>query len=494
MASSRFKTISKDAMNNLLDNKDSKSTARTVRKGEKLFRDYLLETNGGDGNFELLSKSALNDHLRNYYASIKKKGKGNELDGGMYKVNAYTNLRYGLSKYIKKAMGFDIIGDAEFDSSNDVYRAMCKKLAKEGFGKTNHMTSISDEDLTLLYSGNHHAFDVNTPVGLQQKVWYNIVFYMCRRGRENQHDMTKDWYKVGKDASGREYVFQAVSEADKNHSGSKPMKYDETTGESRMYSLPGNPACPVRSFQKYVSKLNPALEKLWQRPLESFVEDAPCWYYMSPVSANNLAGFMKKISKAAGLSYEYTNHCVRSTHITVLDDNDFSVGQIMRSSGHKSESSIKSYASRLSDKKKRNISDALSNAAGLETKSVPAAALGAPPPVAALPGPPVAASFGPPQGVVPGPLPVATLPPADFLPDAFDLVPLDSDPFSQDELLSIDAIMQDLHSSYTPNTTTLQNTHTLDINSTSDNRSFNFMPNINNCNINFNFFGPAPKM
>ncbi len=490
MASSRCTNIGEEAMTDLLDKKDSKSTAKTIKKGQKAFRDYLSE-NGIDTNFELLGKSDLNEHLRNFYACIKKKGKGANTDGGLYKINAFTNLKYGLARFIKSSMGYDIVDDVAFESSGQVYKAMLKKLAREGYGGTNHMVSISEEDLALLFSGTHHAFDVNTPVGLQQKVWFDIVFYLCRRGQENQRNMKKATYQVSTDASGRDFVYQAISEADKNHSGSR-IRPEDTTGESRIYELPGNPACPVRAFEKFVSKLNPDLDDLWQRPLEQFVTESTCWYYRMPISIGNLAGFMTKISKSAGLSVAYTNHCIRSTHISILDENDFSVGQIMRSTGHKSESSIKSYANRLSDKKKRKISDALSTAVGLETPK-PAAALGAPPPMLALPAPPaVAAVYAPPAvaalpappgvGALPGP---SALVPAPMFPDAFDFQ--DIAPFSPTEMNDIDGILRDLS-----NTSTTNTHNTMDINT--ENRAFNFMPSINNCNISFNFYGPGPRM
>jgi hypothetical protein len=49
------------------------------------------------------------------------------------------------------------------------------------------------------------------------KVWFDFMFYLCRRGRENLRTMMKSTFKVGKDAGGQEYIFQAVDEADKNH-------------------------------------------------------------------------------------------------------------------------------------------------------------------------------------------------------------------------------------------------------------------------------------
>ena len=70
---------------------------------------------------------------------------------------------------------------------------------------------------------------------------------------------------------------------------------------------------------------------------------------------------MQKLSEEAKLSKPYTNHCIRATCITNLDDNDIETRHIMGLSGHKSESAIRSYTKRLSEKKKRQMSDILIN-------------------------------------------------------------------------------------------------------------------------------------
>ena len=67
---------------------------------------------------------------------------------------------------------------------------------------------------------------------------------------------------------------------------------------------------------------------------------------------------MKGISKEANLSFNYTNHCIRATSVSVLDDAGLEARHIMAVSGHKSESSIRTYA-RSGIGTKRKMSDAL---------------------------------------------------------------------------------------------------------------------------------------
>jgi hypothetical protein len=232
----RFHSISEAEIGDLLSGQDSKSTQRTIKRSVNTFRSFLNE-NDQDEQFEMFEKLKLNEQLRLFLASIKKKGKNTDEDGGMYKKNAYVSLRYGLARYIKKEMGHDIVEDAAFATSQDVFHAMCQKLKKSGLGGTEHYPPIASEDLKRLYNGTHHALNVTTPVGLQKKVWFEIILYLCKRGRENQREMRKDTFVVACDASGREFVCQDIDESDKNHGASDTP--DDTIGEARMYAIPG---------------------------------------------------------------------------------------------------------------------------------------------------------------------------------------------------------------------------------------------------------------
>jgi len=83
------------------------------------------------------------------------------------------------------------------------------------------------------------------------------------------------------------------------------------------------------------------------------------WFDKMPVGKNTLGNMMANISEKCGLSKRYTNHCIRSTCITVLHNNGIETRHIIGLSGHKSETSVKSYCKRLSDTKKREISTIL---------------------------------------------------------------------------------------------------------------------------------------
>ncbi len=71
---------------------------------------------------------------------------------------------------------------------------------------------------------------------------------------------------------------------------------------------------------------------------------------------------MATISTLANLSVTYTNHCVRATAIVALDSAGYDARHIMALSGHKSESSIREYASFLPAAKSREMSATLASA------------------------------------------------------------------------------------------------------------------------------------
>ena len=101
------------------------------------------------------------------------------------------------------------------------------------------------------------------------------------------------------------------------------FKMKETEILLLLHPSSGNPRCPVASFLKYLSKLNPMNLYLWQRPKASFkhhaCEDDPIWYENAAVGHNSLGEMMTNMSKLARLSRIYTNNCIRGTYVAILD-------------------------------------------------------------------------------------------------------------------------------------------------------------------------------
>ena len=140
---------------------------------------------------------------------------------------------------------------------------------------------------------------------------------------------------------------QGFAKVDRN----EPIKKEDLT---KIYS----------SYDQSSSKLHPSLNLLWQRPkaLDNFSESDSVWHCNSPLGKNTLGSVMKTISVDCKLSQGYTNHCIRSTAVSVLDKNNIEARHITCMSGHKSESNIRYYSRQLTESKTREISQTLTSA------------------------------------------------------------------------------------------------------------------------------------
>jgi len=348
----RFSSLSREEIETLVNNKDSENTKKATKNAVATLVAFCDET--GHENPDKLTKQELDDLLLEFYPNARKKS------GEYYKKSALVSIRFGLQRHFMKNGNFDIINDGEFLESNKVFEATVVELKRQGYGKVEHHDPISKEDLEKIQlSFNQDSPD---PKQLQEVVWFNIMYHLIRRGRENLRQLTRNSFAISTDAAGRRFVYQAVDELDKNHRGNDHP--DDSTGDGRMYERPERTVCPVKLYELYISKLNPDQICLWQRPKskDNFKETDGVWYCNAPLGKNTLGTLMSSISKELKLSKVYTNHCIRATAMSLLDECNFEARHIMRVSGHKSEGSIRSYSRRLSENKQKQISESLSNA------------------------------------------------------------------------------------------------------------------------------------
>ena len=123
-------------------------------------------------------------------------------------------------------------------------------------------------------------------------------------------------------------------------------------------------------YELYVSKLNPSLNQLRQRPKTNPVYYLDTvWYENRPVGLDTVQEFMKTLTKDANLTnLKYTNHSIRKTCIGTLDENGIKARHMISLTSHKSESTIRDYATSCSEKKKREMYGILGETMGNPTK------------------------------------------------------------------------------------------------------------------------------
>jgi len=83
------------------------------------------------------------------------------------------------------------------------------------------------------------------------------------------------------------------------------------------------------------------------------------WYDVSPLGHNPLGKMMSDICEKAGIAKQYTNHSLHATAVHILDEAEFAGRHmyIMSITGHKSESSLKTYTGYTSDRALRDMSN-----------------------------------------------------------------------------------------------------------------------------------------
>ncbi|XP_067678843.1 uncharacterized protein [Haliotis asinina] len=282
------------------------NTEKRNKNAAALLRQYLLEKQE-DTRFESFDPYRLAEVLSHFYVNVRMQ------TGEHYKVKSLESVRYGLNRYLKSPphlKKFDIIKDTEFIDANESFKTMTREAKAEGKDEVEHKKEIHSLDLQMLFSSIH--MDCKTPNGLANKVQFDIRFYFFRKGLPHMESMTKDTFEVAVDPSnGVRFIRQRVEE---QSNGSD----DEEPCGSCMPEIPNSELCPVSSYLKYIEKLNPDSNRLWQYPKENFTAEDNVWYTRKPVGKNTLSKFMSTLSASCCLSTVYTNLCVRITGATIL--------------------------------------------------------------------------------------------------------------------------------------------------------------------------------
>lgn len=302
----------------------------------------MLEAGYGHSNFEWLPVEELDVLLEQFYPSAQTKS------GNNYSKSGLVGLRAGLNRYLTLppvSRDLNLVKDREFQASNQVLSELVKTLKQD---ITTHKEPIDESDINKMFESG--VFDVDKPETLQNKVLFDLISHFGRRGREGLRNLKKSNFIVLHDAKNRKYVTMAFNETDQN------LDTRENGMESRMYENSGK-NCPVTSFEKYISKLNPECPDLFQKPLHKVI-NKDIWYAAKPIGVNTLSTFMSRISREAGLSRLYTNHCIRAYISTKLYESGFSYRAIMSVTGHRHENSLTSYV-KPSEDERVAISNAL---------------------------------------------------------------------------------------------------------------------------------------
>ena len=321
---------------------------------------WLLERELGE-DFEELEDQQLADTLLRFYGEVRDK------EGKRYSQNSLRAIRAAINRHIKGApfnRSIDIALDRQFIQANQVFTGYIKANIREGNAEVKHKVPINDEDWGKLL--NSKELDVNTPSGLQNKVFVNIMTQFGRRGCEGLRNLTKKSFRVKKDEFGSEYIERAHDEISKNFQGENSKEHEKCGVMHRQF---GDPKCPVHSFKLYLSKLAGNSDVLFTYPKNKWVSSDGTWYTAKPMGHNAISKWMTKLSKAAGLSQIYSNHCLRATVATRLSRAGVPDREIINVTGHKNEQSLKHYVTAQTACQKRKLSTIIHECGEAKDKS-----------------------------------------------------------------------------------------------------------------------------
>ena len=193
-AQGRFGSSTDEDISKILDEKDAPSTKKTTKSSLMCLQQYITETNN-EINFDNYSTQELASLLVNFYADARKK------NGEKYKLSALKSIRFGLARHFCSEHNIDIIKDPAFRKANDVFQAVCVGLKRIGLAKVDHTPPIEENELKQIYCSS--ALTTKTSEGLQLEIWFDIMYFLCRRGRDNPRNMNKETFRIAKDNKNR---------------------------------------------------------------------------------------------------------------------------------------------------------------------------------------------------------------------------------------------------------------------------------------------------
>lgn len=321
-----------------------------------MFSEWAAQKNPPKKELEEMTESELDESFCQFYSEVKTK-KGEE-----YSRSSLLAMRQAIERYLNNPPFNKCVqlSSAKFVLSNKMLNAKIKDLKRQGKQNVQHKSPILPGDLLKLKSSP--AIQLSSPLSLLRNVWFCVVLYWCRRGREGQRELKPESFKFEVDEDGRCFATMSHDEITKNHQGgiTEHPSYEK---HARLYETE-SPNDGYKALKLYLSKLNPKCKAFFQFPRRDWSDEKidSCWYENRPLGVNTLGNMMKAISIEAKLSKVYTNHCVRATAITLWSDSGIEDRQICQISGHRNTASLQHYNAQPSAQQLRQYSNVLSNA------------------------------------------------------------------------------------------------------------------------------------
>ena len=247
----RFSSFSEEEKAALIEKVTPQSTKSAIKFWERVVCDFAREK-GISFDFATIEEGQLARLLEDFYCSLRKK------DGTEYKRSSYLAARGAVQRELNRLERNINIQSPAFARANKLLDATLKEKKREGREPAvTHKDNISDLDWQQLRS---YFSDVLTTLDIKKLayyVWFNTTLHFCLRGNEAQSKLKKTDLLFTTIAGERAIVLNADF-LSKNHQGGVAGSSSETKGAITKPEM-------VAAFERYISKLHPQLDRLFQR-------------------------------------------------------------------------------------------------------------------------------------------------------------------------------------------------------------------------------------
>ena len=218
-----------------------------------------------------MTVSEFNQVLRQFYTEVRNK------NGEEYSKSSLVAFRHGIERHFKNPplnRGWKL-SSQDFAASNRILNAKIRDLKRKGKENVQHKEAITPNDLVQLKAGS--TLQLTNPSALMRNVWFHVMLYWGRRGREGQRKLKPTSFTFEVDENGKRYATMTHDEATKNHPGGLQDKSSHENS-ARMYET-DSPTNGYKALRLYLSKLNPKCEALFQYPRRDWKDaEHQCWY------------------------------------------------------------------------------------------------------------------------------------------------------------------------------------------------------------------------
>ena len=158
--------------------------------------------------------------------------------------------------------------DKQFLQANKVFTGRLCDNKEKGLDTSHPQEASEKEDLEKLFDSYFLPGVQNCNMEiLLHKIFFDIVYYTGRRGKEGLRNLTKDSFELKVASDGVEYLQMMYNEKTKKNQGDFMLAAATSlhNGRNIISAQPGN-LCPIKSFELYKSLLNPDINAFFQYP------------------------------------------------------------------------------------------------------------------------------------------------------------------------------------------------------------------------------------